>query len=397
MTQNRKRISITLFMAIFAAAGLASCSRWKSEPADAIALSGNIELTQVNIAFKTSGKLVELAVDEGDEVRKGTVIGRLDIDQLLKQRARDEAALAVAESQLILQQTSVEYRNASLEASLEASAAALRQAETRLEEMRAGSRGQEIRQAEAAVDQARTQQVLALDEWDRAQVLYAKDDISTSARDQYRSRFESSRAALRQAEERLSLVREGPRKEEIASAEAQVAQARANVKLAEASRVELKRLQQELQTRRAQIDQARAQLAVVDAQIADGTVAAPIDGFILVKSAEAGEILPAGTPIVTLGDVENPWLRGYIKEQDLGRIKLGMKAGVTTDSYPGKIYSGRISFIASEAEFTPKQIQTPEERVKLVYRIKIEIDNPQHELKLNMPADAEILLSENES
>jgi HlyD family secretion protein len=93
--------------------------------------------------------------------------------------------------------------------------------------------------------------------------------------------------------------------------------------------------------------------------------------------------------------VNKPWLRGYIREQDLGRIKLGMKAKVTTDSFPGKAYWGRISFISSEAEFTPKQIQTPEERVKLVYRIKVEIENPQHELKLNMPADAEILFSQN--
>lgn len=96
-----------------------------------------------------------------------------------------------------------------------------------------------------------------------------------------------------------------------------------------------------------------------------------------------------------MGDLDNPWLRGYIREQDLGRVKLNMKVKVTTDSYPGKIYWGRISFISSEAEFTPKQIQTPEERVKLVYRIKIEIDNPQQELKLNMPADAEILIDEN--
>ena len=395
MTRNSKRISTALFIAIVGGAALASCSRWQSDSADSIALSGNIELTQVNIAFKASGKLMELAVDEGAEVSKGTVLGRLDVDQLLKQRARDEASLAVVESQLVQQQTSIEYKSASLEASLEASAAALRQAEARLEELKAGSRGQDIRQGEAATDQTRTQYVLAQEEWDRAQVLYANDDISTSARDQFKSRFESARAALRQAEERLSLLQEGPRKEEIESAQAQVAQARANAKQVEASRVELKRSRQELETRRAQIDQARAQLAVVDSQIADGTVVAPIDGFILVKSVEAGEIIAAGTPIVTLGDINKPWLRGYIREQDLGRIKLGMKAKVSTDSFPEKTYWGRISFIASEAEFTPKQIQTPEERVKLVYRIKIEIDNPQHELKLNMPADAEIQLSQN--
>jgi HlyD family secretion protein len=92
--------------------------------------------------------------------------------------------------------------------------------------------------------------------------------------------------------------------------------------------------------------------------------------------------------------MDHPWLRAYIGEQDLGRVKLGAKVKVTTDSFPGKVYWGRVAFISSEAEFTPKQIQTPEERVKLVYRVKIEVENPQHELKLNMPAEAEVLLLE---
>jgi HlyD family secretion protein len=98
--------------------------------------------------------------------------------------------------------------------------------------------------------------------------------------------------------------------------------------------------------------------------------------------------------VVTIADLEHPWLRAYIREQDLGRVKIGSKAKVTTDSYPGKSYNGRVSFISSEAEFTPKQIQTPEERVKLVYRIKVDVENTNQELKSNMPADAEILASE---
>jgi HlyD family secretion protein len=113
---------------------------------------------------------------------------------------------------------------------------------------------------------------------------------------------------------------------------------------------------------------------------------------VLVKSAEVGEVLAPGTSILSIGDLDRPWLRGYINETDLGRVKLGQKVKVTTDSFPGKTYWGTVSFISSEAEFTPKQIQTAEERVKLVYRIKVDIANPQHELKVNMPADAEIQL-----
>jgi HlyD family secretion protein len=118
----------------------------------------------------------------------------------------------------------------------------------------------------------------------------------------------------------------------------------------------------------------------------------PVDGVVLVKSADVGEILAPGTTVVTVGDIDHPWLRGYVNETDLGKIRIGSKARVTTDSYPGRAFNGRVTFISSEAEFTPKQIQTQQERVKLVYRIKIEVDNPRRELKSNMPADAEILL-----
>ena len=136
-------------------------------------------------------------------------------------------------------------------------------------------------------------------------------------------------------------------------------------------------------------------MAITDTQINDTSVYSPIDGVVLVKSAETGEVLAAGTTVVTIGDIEHPWLRGYINETRFRAREARDERQVTTDSYPGKTYSGRVGFIASEAEFTPKQIQTREERVKLVYRIKIDIDNPQHELKSNMPVDAEIELQPN--
>ncbi len=180
------------------------------------------------------------------------------------------------------------------------------------------------------------------------------------------------------------------RSETIEVAATQVAQARAGLKGSEANQLEVTRRQQEIASRRAEIDRARAQIALIDSQLSDTVAISPIDGVVLVKSADVGEVLAPGTPIVTVGDIDHPWLRAYINERDLGRVKTGSRARVTTDSFPGKTYAGRVSFIASQAEFTPKQIQTAEERVKLVYRVKIEVDNPQHELKSNMPADAEI-------
>jgi HlyD family secretion protein len=178
----------------------------------------------------------------------------------------------------------------------------------------------------------------------------------------------------------------------VQAAQGQVEKMRGALKMAEANTLEIQRREQELVTRRAEIERSRASVALIDAQLADTIAYSPVDGVVLVKSADVGEVLGVGTTVVTVGDIDHPWLRGYVNETALGKVKVGAKARITTDSYPGKVYEGRVSFIASEAEFTPKQIQTQEERVKLVYRIKIELDNPRRELKSNMPADAEIVL-----
>jgi HlyD family secretion protein len=180
----------------------------------------------------------------------------------------------------------------------------------------------------------------------------------------------------------------GPRIEQIDAASAQMDRARAGLKMTESNALEIKRREQELPLRRSEIARAAASLAMIESQLADTLAYSPVDGVVLVKAADVGEVLAAGTTIVTIGDIDHPWLRAYVNETDLGRVKLGTKAKITTDSYPGKEYEGHVSFIASEAEFTPKQIQTKEERVKLVYRIKIDLQNPEHELKSNMPADA---------
>jgi HlyD family secretion protein len=387
---SKRMIVIVVLAAVGIAVALAF--RTRSQPDGRIRISGNIELTQVNIAFKISGKLIERAVDEGDVVKKGMVVARLDKDQLLRQREREQAALAQAQSQLAEAGTTVEWTKQSNASDIDQRRAELSQAQAHLRELEAGSRPQEIKESSAAVEAARTASVAAEKDWERAQVLYKRDDISASQYDQYRKNAESAAAALRQAQERFAMVREGPRKEEIESARAQVARAAASIKWAEAQRLDVTRKQEDVVSRRADIDRERAQVGLIDSQLGDTVAASPIDGVVLVKSANVGEILAPGTTVMTIGDIDHPWLRGYINERDLGRVKLGTKAKISTDSYPGKVYWGRVSFIASEAEFTPKQIQTSEERLKLVYRIKIDVDNPQHELKSNMPADAELVL-----
>jgi HlyD family secretion protein len=387
---KRKIIPILLIIAAAAAGGYWWSARRGREHGDRLLVSGNIELTQVDISFKVPGKLIALNVDEGAVVKKGMVIARIDREQVEHQRNRDEASVTGAESQYQQMETSIQWQRQTLESDIALRKAEQRAAQAQLDQLLAGSRPQEIQQAQAAVADAKAQRIQAQADWDRVQDLFKHDDISKQQYDQFRTRLDSTTATLRQAEERLALVLEGPRKEDIEAARAQVARAEAAVRASEANRLELKRREEDLVARRADIARARAQVAIIDTQLQDTVVTSPIDGVVLVKSAEIGEVLAAGTTVVSIGDINHPWLRAYINERDLGRVKLGQPAKLTTDSFPGKTYTGRVSFIASEAEFTPKQIQTREERVKLVYRIKIDVDNQAHELKTNMPVDAEI-------
>jgi HlyD family secretion protein len=380
--------SIAILSALVLALG---CSR---RPDNLVHVSGNIELTEVDMSFKTTGRLVERRFDEGDSVKKGDIVAQLDRDQLAQQKDRDVAGITSADSQYQQLETSIAMQRETLAGDIAAHKADLAQAQAHLDELLNGSRPQEIQESRAAATDERVQYQLAKDDWDRAQALFKNEDISRQQYEQYQTRFHSADAILRQAEHRLSLVEEGPRKEDIAAARDQVASAEQAVKLAEANRLELQRKEEQLVQEKAAIEQARAQAGITGVMLNDTTIYSPIDGVVLVKSAEPGEVLAAGTTVLTIGDIDHPWLRGYISEGDLGRVKLGQRANVTNDSFPGKTYKGRVSFIASDAEFTPKQIQTNEERVKLVYRIKIDVENPQHDLKNNMPVEADIHVAE---
>jgi HlyD family secretion protein len=169
-------------------------------------------------------------------------------------------------------------------------------------------------------------------------------------------------ASFKAAQQRTNEAEEGSRKEDIAIA-------------------------------RANLNEANAGLGLSRVNLGYTTLRAPSSGVITVREAELGEVVSPGTPVITLADLDHIWLRAYIAETDMGKIHWGQQVKITTDTYPGKQYSGRISFISSTAEFTPKSVQTYQERVTLVYRIKIDIDNPSHEFKPGMPADAHIDLA----
>ncbi len=362
--------------------------------ADRLTFSGNIELEQIDVAFKVAGRLVERTVSEGDRVKKGMVLARLDDQQLLSQREQQEAALRSSEALMREAETSLELQKRTLQADLEVRRAEVRSADAHLKDLRQGSRPEEIQEATDVVVGAQAEFQRASGDYQRAQRLQKSDDIPLSQLESARTRYESAQATLRQAQEHLKLLQAGSRPETIEGADAQLARAQGALNEGIANELQTQRSEEEVAVRAAEIDRSKAQIAVIDAQLKDMEVTSPMDGIVLVKSAEIGEILAPGSPVMTVGDIEHPWLRAYVSERDLGRIKIGAPVKVTTDSFPGKVYPGHVSFISSEAEFTPKQIQSKEGRVRLVYRIKIAIENSSRELKSNMPADAEIQLSE---
>jgi HlyD family secretion protein len=191
----------------------------------------------------------------------------------------------------------------------------------------------------------------------RYQALYDRDEVTGQVRDQAQTGVTRAQAVYDRAQQVYSALVEGTRKEEIAIERATEQQAR-----------------QAQQMSRVRLGYTR--------------LLAPFDGVVLVRQAELGEVMSPGSPVVTLADLAHVWIRVYVSETDLGRVRWGQAVAVRTDTFPGKTYQGRVSFIASEAEFTPKIVQTEKERVTLVYRVKVDVDNPRFELKPGMPADA---------
>jgi membrane fusion protein YbhG len=292
-------------------------------------LSGNIEAHESLLSFQVSGRIIDLPVEEGKWVEQDAIMARLDDRDYRQQVATDEAALNVAEAQLKL---------------------AL--AGTRHQELEA------IRQAMLNAEANRDQREL---DFSRAKQLYAADATSRENFDLAETNYKQAQAAYEQAKQNFDQAVEGTRKEEIAISVATAEQARETLKYA-----------------RIQLDHT--------------ILRAPFAGVALVRQAEIGEVVSPGTPVFTFADLKHIWLRAYVAETDIGRIRWGESAAVTADSLPGKTFTGSISFISSKAEFTPKSVETHKERVTLVYRIKIDIYNPNYELKPGMPADARLSL-----
>ena len=324
-----KRIIPLLLLAAGVAAAVRYNPQWfgKRAAPNLLKLSGNIEAHESLVSFKVTGRIVALPVDEGMTIKAGDLLARVDNDDYRQQVALDKATTRVRDSQLALGL--------------------------------AGSREQEIEAARQALLDAQADFEQRKKDYARYQALYEKDEIPAQTRDQAATNVTRAQATYDRAQQIHNELMEGTR-------------------------------QEELDVDRANLHQANQTLHLSRIRLAYTVLRAPFNGVVLVRQAELGEVVSPGTPIVTLADLDHIWLRVYVPETDLGKVRWGQAVEVRTDTYPDKTYCGRIALISSEADFTPKSVQTEKERVTLVYRVKVDVENPHYELKPGMPADAYI-------
>ncbi|MFN2441981.1 MAG: HlyD family secretion protein [Thermoanaerobaculia bacterium] len=322
---SRKRIFVLVVAVVLVVAAVIWWFARKPSDDGRLRASGTVEATEATLAFETGGRIEGIAVREGERVEAGQILARLDSAEIAARADQADARRASAAAQL--------------------------------EELRRGSRPEEVAQAVAAVAEARERLADARRDREKAATLEAGGAISPEALEKARSHEGVAAARVRQAEEQLALVRQGPRAERIAAAEAGVAEADAAVAAAEAAT-------------------ARTALS------------APHSGVVTTRHREPNEVVAPGQPVLTVMNPADRWVRIFVPENRIGAISLGSPAEIRSDTFPERRYQGEVVFISPEAEFTPKSVQTPEERVRLVYAVKVRIDGDSAmELKPGMPAD----------
>jgi multidrug resistance efflux pump len=381
-----------------------------------ITASGFIEGEEVVVAPETSGRIADMLVDRGDVAEAGDVLVRLDDALMQSQRLEAEAGLATARANLERVLAGARPEEVAV------AQAALRQATAQRDgALQAVIHAREVISnplaLDAEIDAARAQVRLAeqsveMAEADLAETqlrykVYTKDAKGGDTVRTWDLQLQASQAALAQAEAEMEgarqylnaqlAIRADPLtlEAELHGAEVQLKLAEAQVAAAQAALDELKAgpTQEQVAVAEAQVRQAEAAVRLVDAQIAQLTLVTPMEGIVTSRSGHAGETATAGMPLLTVANLDEVTLVIYIAETRIGQVRLGQEVEVQVDSFPERVFLGEVASIAGEAEFTPRNVQTQEERVNLVFAVKVRIPNPDHALKPGMPADATIQLA----
>jgi len=330
----QRKIIIILIAAV--ALGTSGTAAWyfsnhRAVSADALTLYGNVDIRQVQLAFNGSERIARMQAREGEPVKQGQLLATLDTVRLASN-------VDLQQAQLVSQQQVV----------------------ARLE---AGSRPEEILKAQADVDAARIAADNSTHSYQRLQALVLKHFVAQQQADDALAAADAAQARYHALQETLKLVQMGPRKEDIAAA-------------------------------KAMLNANKAALEVARKALADASLYAPDNGIIQERILEPGDMASPQRPVYTLALTDPIWVRAYVQGPDLGKLKPGMGAEVSTDSYPGKRYRAWIGYISPTAEFTPKSVETSEVRSSLVYQVRIFVCNPQDELRLGMPATVTIPLGQ---
>jgi multidrug efflux pump subunit AcrA (membrane-fusion protein) len=427
----RKRLPIAALLIIAVAAIAYALAHRHPAPTDSIEASGVMEATEVDISSLTGGRILRLLVDEGQWVKRGQIVAEIDPRDIAPQVTQARGALAAARGQLaqaeaVLAGASLTSANAresytkntelkgsyqTAQARYSAALAARDQAKAALDLVRAGTRSEEIDQAKAGVASAQAAYRNAVRELSRMTMLRDKGAVSQQAVDLHQTAVDSALAAYDATQARLSEAQTGARSEERRQAEAAYAQAQANVDAAartlatarqlstdrlapkqqlDAAEAQYRAAQQAREAAAGQVENAQGAFAAADKRLRDTKMASPIDGAVTLKVREAGETVGPSQAILRLADLDHMWMRVYVPITELDRVQLGQQVEITIDAAPGRTYPGRVIEIAQQAEFTPKNVQTREQREKLVFGVKVEVENPSHELKPGLPADARI-------
>ena len=386
-TALKKRI-VVIFVVLLIGVGLLVYYGQRKVREGELYYSGTIEATQSHLAFQTGGRVLNVLVKEGQAVAQNQLLAELDpaelrsrleqakanLDKSLKTREQAEAQLNVVEK--------------TLPAEVARAEAGVRALASQLDELKAGSRAQEVARAKQAMLSAASVMEDAKRNAERYENLFRKGTVSEKERDTVRLRYETALGEYERSREAYDLVREGSRPETIRTAEARLAEGEALLKQARSNLGRIETARKEAEAARALVAAARAALDQAAIQLDYTRLTAPRAGVITSRSIEPGEVVTPGREVLTLSELATVDLKIFVDETQIGKVKPGQKAEVRIDTFPERTFAGTVTFISPEGEFTPKIIQTQKERVKLVYLVKVSIPNPAFELKSGMPADA---------
>ncbi len=354
-----------------------------NSPAGSIQASGTIEATQVGVAPKIAGRVIKIAVREGQQVETGQLVAELDAAEVEAQARQAQAAVDAARTRPAQADASVTLARASVDAQLVQARAQIESALAVLEANKANVAAAEANLQAIETNLARTESDLA-----RLEVLYRDGAVSAEQIDTARAAAKATRAQRDAARAQRDAAQI-----QLGAAGAGVAQARAALAVAEANRQTIGIRQQDAVASRAQLAQAQALLQQVEILRSYTVLKAPMAGVVVAKNVEVGDLVGVGAPVVTVADLSQVYLRVFVSERDLARVKLGQLVDVRVDGFPGRTFRGTVDQINSTAEFTPRNVQTKEERVKLIFGVKVALPNPEGVLKPGLPADAVILIA----